>query len=78
MVWAECRRNASKYLVEVADGYVLNTKGLAEAYSSIAGKLEKAADREIPADEKVTILESAAVEEAKAVDEIAALMESLD
>ena len=53
------------------------TNVLAETYGSIAKKLDKVADRKMPADEKVALLESSAAQEAKAAEEIAALTQSL-
>ena len=76
-VWAECRRNASEYLAEVALAGVIDADDLAATYGSIAGKLEKAADKQMPADEKISILESAAAEEVRAVEGIAVLAEAL-
>jgi len=80
-VWSECRRMAAAYFSELAERFPEigdPARDLAERCAALAGDIQRAADREMPAEEKVALLTEAAARERATVDRIPSLLSLLD
>lgn len=80
-VWAECRKRASEYLLELLGYGVLTNDvdacAVAHIYSTIGHLLERCADKEMSANEKMNLLAEAARYEAAVVPKLEEMVAEL-
>jgi hypothetical protein len=81
IVWAECRREASRYFSEIAARHEKSTKGIADQlawhYGRIADLLQAVSEKSMETGHKARLLEEAARTEAEATPDIAQLMHTI-
>jgi hypothetical protein len=81
MVWSECRAMAGAWFEEIAnkhDNVAAQALKLGSAYRDIAGRLEKASNKEMDPGEKVRIVREAKALEQEAIGNVEELLTAFD